>query len=572
MDAGLEIAGRYRLLQNLGRGGFGEVWSATDLLQERPVALKFLHREIADSRPVVLAKFRQEARIAVRLDHPGITKVSDFGEYRGQWFLAMELLEGHSLAAEISGNPGGLPIPRVLSLTGQVVEALAAAHDLGVIHRDLKPANMMVIGSDRLKICDFGVAQMADSSTAGTLSGMPVGTPTYMAPEQWRGGPFDERTDLYALGVIMYVLLTGSPPFVSDTVYGLMGKHLNTAPVSPGAARPDLAPPLEELVLALLAKDPDDRPGDTSEVLARLAALPGQDVPAGTVRRRPRTLRVTTPPRPSGNDAPTRHDQPPASSDPPVGRHTRRTVLAGGAVGLAGLSGALFLGLFENDRRPTGRRAPRVDPGYARNIRPIRADAAVHTLADLFPPPPSRAIALTLDDGPDPTYTPMVLDILAEFQVHATFNVIGMQIAENPKLIQRISDAGHQLANHTITHPLNLSALPPRKINDEIIGCHDRIAQTTGTPPRYFRSPGGNWNPRIIDTAAAYGMICLDWSLDPRDWATPDTKKIAHILGGAKVWDILLCHDGGGNRARTAEALRIVIPALKADGFVFIAL
>ncbi|GAA2728242.1 serine/threonine-protein kinase [Actinocorallia aurantiaca] len=258
--AGLELAGRYRLEESLGRGGFGEVWSAEDLLRDRRVAVKFLYREVAENSPVWLSKFRQEARIAVRLNHPGITAVDDFGEYDGQWYLVMEFLEGGNLAEEITRHPQGLAIPRVQVLSVQIAEALAAAHGHGIVHRDLKPANLVLLAGDRVKVCDFGIAHIAESTTTHTLMGKQVGTPAYMAPEQWLGEDVDHRTDLYALGGILYTLLTGRPPFRGASVPALMGQHLNLEPAPPGELRPDTPPHLDRLVLALLAKNPADRP------------------------------------------------------------------------------------------------------------------------------------------------------------------------------------------------------------------------------------------------------------------------------------------------------------------------
>jgi peptidoglycan/xylan/chitin deacetylase (PgdA/CDA1 family) len=213
------------------------------------------------------------------------------------------------------------------------------------------------------------------------------------------------------------------------------------------------------------------------------------------------------------------------------------------------------------------------DPGYAR--APLRAlTRPVHNLHQLSPAAPPTAIALTIDDGPHPTYTPMMLDLLASFHVPATFNMIGVQVSEYPQLVQRIVAAGHQVADHTVTHPLNLPSLPTAKIVEEIAGGHDRIAQTTGVAPKFFRSPGGNWSPAVLDTAAAHAMICIDWQVDPRDWDQPrsSVNHISTTLLKAQAGDILLCHDGGGPRKRTIEALRVVIPALQQRGLTFVAL
>lgn len=272
MESGSEIAGRYRLERLLGRGGFAEVWEATDLLRDRPVAVKFLHRQVSEADSVVVAKFRQEAKIAARLEHPGITRVDDFGLHEGQWFLAMEFLHGRTLAAELADHPEGLPVERVVALGVQLADALAAAHEMGVVHRDLKPANLMVVGDDRLKVCDFGIARMADASLAQTFSGQ-VGTPVYMAPEQWLGEPVDHRTDLYAMGCVLFALLTGRPPFTGDRIEELMGRHLHAERPRVRAHRPEAPAPLDALIVDLLARKPEERPARTADVLARLRRI-----------------------------------------------------------------------------------------------------------------------------------------------------------------------------------------------------------------------------------------------------------------------------------------------------------
>ncbi|MEV5754485.1 polysaccharide deacetylase family protein [Actinoallomurus sp. NPDC052308] len=214
----------------------------------------------------------------------------------------------------------------------------------------------------------------------------------------------------------------------------------------------------------------------------------------------------------------------------------------------------------------------RPDPGYAHG-RPLQAlRRPIHSLHDLQPAAPPNAVALTIDDGPHPVWTPKMLDLLAELDVPATFSLIGVQVTEYPQLVRRIVAAGHQVSDHTVTHPLNLPALTDARVREEIGGGHDRIAQISGVAPKFFRSPGGAWSQRIIDVAAEHSMICIDWQVDPRDWARPGTTTITDRLLRAQAGDILLCHDGGGDRSETIRALRTVIPALKQRGLTFVAL
>lgn len=223
-------------------------------------------------------------------------------------------------------------------------------------------------------------------------------------------------------------------------------------------------------------------------------------------------------------------------------------------------------------RRAASRPTPTIppDPAYAPNLRALQSP--VKTLQHLTPAAPPNSVALTIDDGPHPRYTPMMLDVLAEFDVPATFNMIGTQVVEQPKLVQRIVADGHQVADHTVTHPLNMPALSAAKINEEIATAHDQIAQTCGRAPKLFRAPGGNWSQQVLDTAAQHGLISVDWQVDPRDWERPGSGSIAETLLKAQAGDVLLCHDGGGDRSQTIEALRTVLPALKQRGLVFVAL
>ncbi|EFL15750.1 serine/threonine-protein kinase [Streptomyces sp. C] len=272
MQPGAQLAGRYRLVERLGQGGIGEVWRAQDVELDRAVAVKVLLE--FDASEELLGRFRREASIGARLQHPGLTVVHDIGRHGDRLFMVMELLEGQDLSRLLARTPGvGLPLPQVLDLALQTAEALAAAHAQKVVHRDLKPGNLFLLSDGRLKICDFGIARTADATGGLTVTGRVFGTPSYMAPEQWRGEHVDGSCDLYALGCVLYALLTGAPPFAgTEQAWVLMRMHLEEAPPALGAVRADLPPGLVELVDALLAKEPGDRP-DALAVADRLRAL-----------------------------------------------------------------------------------------------------------------------------------------------------------------------------------------------------------------------------------------------------------------------------------------------------------
>ena len=291
MRTGLELGGRYVLEDLLGSGGMGEVWRAVDRQLERPVAVKVLRDHYADPR--VARRFQQEARIAARLQHSGIAVVHDVGSHDGQLFIVMELLRGQDLAAMLQQAPAGLPLTTAMSVATQAAEALAAAHASGVIHRDLKPANLFLLPDGQLKICDFGIARTADTSTGLTGTGNFIGTPAYMSPEQWVDGKsVDKRSDLYSLGCVIYTLLVGLPPFQSDELPTLIYSHLNTTPASLREIRREVPPRLDRLVSDLLAKKPADRPSDAGQVVAVLRSI-GNGLPPRKEAKQPDLPTIT---------------------------------------------------------------------------------------------------------------------------------------------------------------------------------------------------------------------------------------------------------------------------------------
>ncbi|WP_261986874.1 polysaccharide deacetylase family protein [Actinomadura sp. HBU206391] len=205
--------------------------------------------------------------------------------------------------------------------------------------------------------------------------------------------------------------------------------------------------------------------------------------------------------------------------------------------------------------------------------KPVPARRApAFKIHDVRPDAPPRSIALTIDDGPSREWTPKVLALLERHDVQATFCVIGQEVRRFPELLREIVAAGHQVANHTMHHPVSLARLPARRIEAEIRDAHRYIQDVGGTTPKLFRAPGGNWSPAVMKTAAKHGMLPIDWDIDPRDWARPGATRITRSLLRGKAGDILLCHDGGGDRSQTLNSLRKVIPRLKDRGLEFIAL
>ena len=269
---GTQLAGRYEILEVIGRGGMGIVYRARDRELDEDVAIKTLRRELLSDDAVLAERFRDEIRLARRISHRNVVRTHDLGEALGVTFVTMEYVRGITVR-ELLETRGHLGIASSLALGRQFAEALAVAHGAGVIHRDVKPENALVDAEGVLKVMDFGIARLTEVSTTRTQSGMIVGTPTYMSPEQLIGEELDARADLYALGVVLYECLTGRPPFAAPSFAALIGKVLSTPAVSPAVINPEVPPALAALVLRLLAKSPTDRPLSAGVLLELLAEL-----------------------------------------------------------------------------------------------------------------------------------------------------------------------------------------------------------------------------------------------------------------------------------------------------------
>jgi eukaryotic-like serine/threonine-protein kinase len=273
------VADRYRLIRKVGEGAMGEVYEAEHLHLQRRVAVKLLQRKIS-SDPEVRARFQREARSTTGLGHPNVVDTIDFGfAADGQPFLVMEWLDGENLDARISR--GLLDVTTALDIAQQACAGLAAAHARGIVHRDLKPANLFLTRDHRnallVKVLDFGIAKLRLHETKLTATGVLIGTPSYMAPEQAEGSAVDARTDVYALGVILYEMLIGAVPFDGDTPLSVLHQHTSRPPPSLLARAPEraISEQLDAIVMRCLAKRPDDRFATMHELAAAIAAAGG---------------------------------------------------------------------------------------------------------------------------------------------------------------------------------------------------------------------------------------------------------------------------------------------------------
>ena len=266
---GAVIAGRYRIVGLLGRGGMGEVYRADDLKLGQPVALKFLPRGMEQEAQHV-QRFLGEVRSARQVSHPNVCRVFDVGEVEGQHYLSMEYVDGEDLASLLR-RIGRLPQDKAIQIARQICAGLAAAHEQGMLHRDLKPANVMIDGRGRAKITDFGLAGLAEQFEKRDLR---AGTPTYMAPEQLAGKEVTLRSDVYALGLVLYELFTGRRPFRAETPAELAQMQMESAPTNPSDFIEGLDPVAERAIMRCLERDPVERP---PSALAVAHSFPGGD-------------------------------------------------------------------------------------------------------------------------------------------------------------------------------------------------------------------------------------------------------------------------------------------------------
>ncbi len=261
------FTGRYEIIRHLARGGMAEVYLARDLLLDRPVALKVLFPEFSHNRSFV-ERFRREARAAANLNHPNIVSIYDWGEEDGTYFIVMEYIDGLTLR-EVIRAEGRLRPERAATIGADIAAALDFAHRGGVVHRDVKPGNVIISGM--VKVTDFGIARASDPQESLTQTGAVMGTATYFSPEQAQGVGIDPRSDVYSLGVVLYEMVTGRPPFTGESPVAIAYQHVRETPVLPSVHNPDVPPQFEAVVMKAMAKNRGDRYTTAEELRADLA-------------------------------------------------------------------------------------------------------------------------------------------------------------------------------------------------------------------------------------------------------------------------------------------------------------
>ena len=395
------LAGRYRLIRSVGDGGMGSVWEAKDQQLDRRVAIKIPDERLAQD-PEFVERFRREARSVAKLSHPHIAQVFDYGVDRGRPYLVMELVDGETLADRLNGD-GPLPADQARAVAMGVAEALRVAHEAGIVHRDVKPGNIMLTPAGGVKVLDFGVAAGATEARM-TTSGVIMGTPAYIAPERAQGKPATPASDVYSLGVVLYEMLAGRPPYSGDTAVAVASAHVHGEPEPLSRAVRGVDPDLARASEAAMQKDPARRPGSARQFAALLGgatmAMPAPSSPSSTgastqvlPRDRTEVLPVAAPP----GEATGAEATPPTGLEPPPPPGRRRAwIIAAAVVAALVLAVLAFLVLVNLSSHQPGPAVSTPPPATS----PATSPAASRTRPSTPSPSPSPS-----PSSPPPTTT-----------------------------------------------------------------------------------------------------------------------------------------------------------------------
>ena len=482
--------GHYRILALLGRGGMADVYRAEDERLGREVALKAVPPEFARD-PERIERFQREVRAAAGLDHPGIVTVYEFGQGKGQHFYTMALMRGGDLKGQIRAHPEGLAPDEARRVASAVAQALAYAHRRGFVHRDVKPENILFDEEGRPKLTDFGIARAMESGTRMTATGMSIGSPHYMSPEQAQGLQVDGRSDLYSLGVVLFEMLTGRLPFEAGNTLAAAYAHVNHPVPKLPAALGEWQPVVDRL----LAKSPEDRYSSAEELAQVLGA---QELPRASATRVSPVRREVESTRPSGRSG-TR------LVEPPKPRRNMVSALAGAALALT-VVGIGYLALRDTsgpEPAPTNR------GGGGRRVRPAPVQPApkvsVRPSSPTSPPEQIRYGALTLDLHPpdarvtlpdvSPRYRPGVRLSEGDYRVivrrqgyrRATRTIT---ISGDTRVRIALEKAGPTAGESQVFDGIEFTWIPPGEFR---MGSTGRHADSDETPVTGVRITRGFW-------------------------------------------------------------------------------
>ncbi len=480
--------GPYQINARLGVGGMAVVYRAHDSKLNREVAMKIIKGDLSGNENF-LRRFEREARTIAALSHPHILKVFDYGQVGESVYLIIELMTGGSLADRIRDRSKPFTMPEVLQTLDQIGRALDYAHRQGIVHRDLKPQNVLLDTDGNAYLTDFGIAKLLQTDTNLTATGMVMGTPAYMSPEQWSGQPVDGRTDLYALGVIVYEMLVGSVPFDGDTPFRLMHQHIYEPPRPIRALRPDLPAGVQTVLNRALHKNRDERYASANELITALRdALAGKiETPAEASEEAtafiPASKDATPPPAPP----PTAPESSVIQSMPAPGNRRNVFILGGVAVTIVAVAGILLLarpGTTGNSTPTTAATIPATNTALAVAAASTATPSLTNTLvATTQIPATSTAIPPTATIDEQATLESFIVGTNAAFEratgiartIEARFTQT--QLAR-PTNLPTSTNTAIPATNTSTSLPLTSTPIPPTSTNTQIPATNTPIPPT----------------------------------------------------------------------------------------------
>ena len=519
---GTTFAGRYQVIEELGRGGMGRVYKVLDREVGERIALKLLRGEVA-AHEGTISRFREELRLARRIIHKNVCRMFDLGSSEGTYFITMEYVDGEDLKKFIRRS-GHLAVEKAVAIARQIGEGLAEAHRLGVVHRDMKPQNVMIDDEGNARIMDFGIAR---SVQAGGLTGpgMMIGTPDYMSPEQVEGLAADPRADIYALGVILYEMLAGRLPFEGDTPLSVAVKHKTEAPPDPRTFNPSIPSGLAEVILKCLDKDREKRYGSTIELLADLARI-------GEEKARPRKLPEARKPATMKT---------PAAARPSAGFRWKKAVVPVAllAVAALGFAGYRYLHRQAKADWARGTALPEVmrlvnESKYGQAFWLARkAEEAIHEdprLAGLWPEM-SREISVETEPAGARVSVKSYKDVEGEWHELGTTPLSAVRIPRD-LLRWKLEKPGFR----TVSAASSGSGGSLRFVLD----------RPEGLPPRMVRVPAGTYAPRMIAIARWSSVEIGEFLIDEYEVTNREFKTFVDAGGyrNKEFWKHSFTGDG----------------------------